>query len=96
MKNNKAKLNKYQKDTPLLSTINCSIGDVSKHLDAKGLCDLFLHIKDKEKHLSNLEKYALKIIKTEAYPQELEWFKKDYKIPQENIEYVLSKLSYAR
>lgn len=82
--------------TPLLLTINCSIGDKTKHLSIKALKDLFLNIKEKEKNLSLIEKYAIEIIKTEAYPQELEWFKQDYNIPQESIDYVLSVEPYAR
>lgn len=82
--------------TPLLLTINCSIGDKTKHLNIETLKDLFLNIKEKENHLSLIEKYAIEIIKTEAYPQELEWFKQDYNIPQESIDYVLSIKPYTK
>lgn len=78
----------------LLCTINCSIGDKSKHFNADDICDLFLHIKEKN-NLDIFEKYAIDIIQTEAMPQELEFFKNHYNIPQENIDYVLSIKPYA-
>ena len=82
---------------PLLITINCSIGDKSRHLSIDGLCDLLLNIKEKENHLSPLEKYAISMLQKEALPQEIEWFERDYPhIPKENIDYALSIKPYAR
>lgn len=63
---------------PLLITINCSIGDKSRHLSIDGLCDLLLNIKEKENHLSPLEKYAISMLQKEALPKEIEWFERDY------------------
>ena len=75
----------------MLITINCSIGDKSRHLSIDGLCDLLLNIKEKENHLSPLEKYAISMLQEEALPQEIEWFERDYPhIPKENIDYALS------
>ena len=81
---------------PLLLTINCSIGDKNRHLSVEGLCDLLLHIKDKENHLTQIERYAITMIKEEALPQEIEWFKQRYNIPQENIDYALSIKPYKK
>lgn len=82
---------------PLLITINCSIGDKSRHLSIDGLCDLLLNIKEKENHLSQIEKYAIETMKRESIPQEFEWFMQDYPhIPKENIDYALSIKPYAK
>ncbi len=81
---------------PLLLTINCSIGDKNRHLSVEGLCDLLLHIKDKENHLTQIERYAITIIQDESLPQEIEWFKQRHNIPQENIDYALSVKPYAK
>ena len=78
----------------LLSTINCSIGNEANHLTIDDLCDLFLNIKEKECKLSTLEKYAICTMQDEALPQEFEFFKQKYNIPQENIDYVLSLKPY--
>ena len=81
----------------MLITINCSIGDKSRHLSIDGLCDLLLNIKEKENHLSPLEKYAISMLQEEALPQEIEWFERDYPhIPKENIDYALSIKPYAK
>lgn len=86
-----------QKLPTLLLTINCSISDKHKHLSLKHLCDLFLHIKDKEKHLSSIEKYAISTMQEESKSQEIEWFKRDYPhIPKENIDYALSIKPYKK
>lgn len=82
---------------PLLITINCSIGNEKRHLSIDGLCDLLLNIKEKENHLSQIERYAISIMQEEALPQEIEWFERDYPhIPKENIDYALSIKPYAR
>lgn len=72
----------------LLFTVNCSISNETKHLKTKDLHHLFLNLKNK-KNLKPIEKYAIRIIQTEAHPQEIEWFQKEFNIPQKNIDYVL-------
>ncbi len=74
----------------LLLTINNSIGNKKKHLTVDDLCQLF----DKKQDLSNLEKYALETIKTEASSEELSWFSKDYHIPLSKIKHALSANFY--
>lgn len=87
--------NKKQKKPTLLLTVNCSISNSSNHLSIQHLCDLFLHIKEKENHLTSIEKYAITTMQEEAKSQEIEWFKQDYPyIPKENIDYVLSIKPY--
>lgn len=59
-----------QAPTMLIATINCSIGDKRNHLDAETIKKL---LQGKEP-ATNLEKYALDVIKTEATQQEIEAF----------------------
>ena len=74
----------------LLLTVNNSIGNKKKHFTVENLCQLF----NKEQDFSNVEKYALDTIKTEASPEELSWFSKDYHIPLSKIKHVLSTNFY--
>ena len=75
-----------QKPLMLLSTVNCSIGDKSKHFTLTKLKNLFY----KKDPLNPYEKYALKTIKKEAFPSELEEFVKYYYIPKTRVEEVLA------
>jgi hypothetical protein len=70
----------------LLLTVNNSIGNKKKHFTIEALCQLF----NKNKDFSNVEKYALDTIKTEATQDEISWFSKDYHIPLSKVKYVLS------
>lgn len=74
----------------LLLTVNNSIGNKKKHFTVEDLCQLF----NKKQNFSNAEKYALDIIKTEASPEELSWFSKDYHISLSKIKHVLSANFY--
>ena len=69
----------------LLLTVNNSIGNKKKHFTVENLCQLF----NKEQDFSSVEKYALDTIKTEASPEELSWFSKDYHIPLSKMKYLL-------
>ena len=77
-----------QKTKPmmLLSTVNCSIGDKSKHFTLTDLKKLFY----KDKNLNPYEKYAINIIKKEALKEEIDEFVKYYKIPNQKIEKVIT------
>lgn len=77
---------KKQPPLMLLATVNCSIGDKNKHLDAKSVKNLLSGAKPK----TVFEKYALDIIKTEASVQEIENFAKYYRIPKKSIMAVLN------
>ena len=66
----------------LMSTINCSIGNKQKHLKL-GQVKKLLVGKEPE---SPVEKYALKIIKTEADKAEIEQFAKYYKLSLGKVE----------
>jgi hypothetical protein len=70
----------------LTATANCSIGDKSKHLTSEQIKNLLLGKKPKDVY----ENYALKIIRTEALPQEIEAFAKVHKIPMSVINKVLN------
>lgn len=70
----------------LLSTINNSIGNKKNHITVQDLCNLF-HGKEV---LSELDKYVIDTIQTEATEEELNNFKKTYHIPNKQIKYVLS------
>ena len=76
--------NKFQ--PMLLLTVNNSIGNKKNHLTIESLCQLF----NKSSNYSNLEKYALDTIKTEATQEELSWFSNDYHIPLLKLKNVLS------
>ncbi len=70
----------------LLSTVNCSIGDKSKHFTLTSLKKLFY----KKTNLNSYEKYALKVIKKEAMKEEIEDFISYYKIPHSRIQKAIS------
>lgn len=70
----------------LLTTINSSIGNKRNHLTVQDLCNLF-HGKEV---LSELDKYVIDTIQTEATKEELNNFKKAYHITTKQLEYVLS------
>ena len=70
----------------LLLTVNNSISNKKKHFTVEDLCQLF----NKEQKFSSVEKYVLDTIKTEASPEELSWFSKDYHIPLSKMKHVLS------
>ena len=70
----------------LLSTINNSIGNKKNHFTVEDLCILF----NEKNTYSDLDKYVIDTIQTEATEDELANFKKTYHIPSEKIEYVLS------
>lgn len=44
----------------------------------------------KTTNLSDIDKYVIDTIQTEATKQEIEWFSQDYHVPMENIKHVLS------
>ena len=69
----------------LLSSVNCSIGDKSKHFTLISLKKLFY----KQDKLNAYEKYALKTIKQEALESEIKDFMTYYKIPQVRVNKVL-------
>jgi len=70
----------------LLSTVNCSIGDKTKHFTLTSLKKLFY----KKEELNLYDKYALKTIKNEAVEVEIEDFATYYKIPMSRINKALS------
>lgn len=72
----------------LLLTANCSISDRTKHLDTQGLCGLFMSVGERE--LSEVEKYIVETIQTEAHPQEIATFQARYNIFQERVDKLLS------
>lgn len=76
--------NKFQ--PMLLLTVNNSIGNKKNHFTIEALCQLF----NKNSNYSNVEKYALDTIKTEATEEEISWFSKDYHIPLSTLKHVLS------
>ncbi len=80
------KTDKKAKPMMLLSTVNCSIGDKSKHFTLTSLKQLFY----KKDALNPYEKYALKTIKQEALDSELQDFATYYKIPGSRVEKVLA------
>lgn len=76
-----------KKDAPamLLATVNCSIGNKNNHLNASVIKELLAG----KSPQSNLEKYALDVMKTEASQQEIENFASFYRIPKKSIKAVL-------
>ncbi|WQT34874.1 hypothetical protein KVD29_07270 [Helicobacter pylori] len=72
----------------LLATANNSIGDKNKHVSLEYLIKLFMD--KKTTNLSDIDKYVIDTIQTEALEQEIEWFSQDYHVPMENIKHVLS------
>lgn len=76
----------------LLLSTNCSISDKSKHISTEELYELFMTLGTRE--LSDIEKYIIETIQSEAHPQEVQSFQTLYKIPQDNIEKLLSYKPY--
>ena len=71
----------------LLSTVNCSIGNIKNHFDGSMLNELFY----KEQIMfSAKDKYAVGIIQHEALRVEIDDFKHFFHIPQKNIDSILS------
>ena len=70
----------------LLSTINNSIGNKKNHFTVEDLCVLF----NEKSTYTDLDKYVIDTIQTEATKDELENFKNTYHIPSNKIKYVLS------
>lgn len=73
------------KPVMLMSTVNCSIGNKSKHL---GIGQIKALLSGKLPQTPT-EKYALKIIKTEATAEEIMYFVDYYKLPKAKVESVL-------
>ena len=76
---------KKVKPVMIVSTVNSSIGDKSKHFSLISLKNIFY----KNDVLTPLEKYAVKTIKKEALPGELEEFAAYYKIPEKRVKETL-------
>lgn len=72
----------------LLLSANCSISDRSKHLSVEELKNLFMSVGSRE--LSEVEKYVVEVIQSEAHLQEIESFRTQYNIPQERVDKLLS------
>jgi len=71
----------------LLSTVNCSIGNIKNHFDSSALAKLFY----KEQSMySAKDKYAVGIIQNEALKVEIDDFKHFFHVPQKNIDSILS------
>lgn len=68
-------------------TVNNSIGNKSKHFTIKSLVQLF---NKKLTDYSNLDKYAVDIIQTEASKAELNNFIKKFYITSDKVDNVLS------
>lgn len=71
----------------LLLTINNSIGNKEKHFTTDSLIKLF---NKKLDEYSNLDKYAVDTIQSEASKTELENFTKKFNISIDKVKYVLS------
>jgi hypothetical protein len=69
----------------LLATVNCSIGNKNNHLTATTIKGLLAG----KSPQSNLEKYAIDVIKAEASQQEIESFANFYRISKKSIKAVL-------
>lgn len=76
----------------LLLSANCSISDRNKHLSVEELKNLFMSVGSRE--LSEVEKYVVEVIQSEAHPQEIKNFQTRYHIPQERIDTLMSYDSY--
>ncbi|TLS71983.1 hypothetical protein FE243_05210 [Aliarcobacter thereius] len=82
-------INEY---TPmLLSTVNNSIGDKNLHFTVDKLLSLF---NKKCSEFTELEKYAVDTIQTEATSYEINSFKNYFHINSKNIDYLLSCKPY--
>ena len=75
----------------LLSTVNNSIGDKNLHFTVDKLLELF---NKKCSEFTELEKYAVDTIQTEATTYEINSFKKYFLINSKNIDYLLSCQPY--
>lgn len=71
----------------LLLTVNNSIGNKSKHFTIDSLLQLF---SKKLEDYSNLDKYAVDTIQTEASQIEIDNFIKKFNISANKMKYVLS------
>lgn len=74
----------------LLATVNNSIGDRNKHMKINELIKLF----DVQEELTNIQKYAIDMIQTEATDQEINFFVNKYNIFQEKLNHILSIKPY--
>ena len=82
-------INEY---TPmLLSTVNNSIGDKNLHFTVDKLLEFF---NKKCSEFTELEKYAVDTIQTEATTYEINSFKNYFHINSKNIDYLLSCQPY--
>lgn len=77
----------------LLLSANASISDKSKHLSVEELQNLFMSVGSRE--LSEVEKYIIEVIQSEAHPQEVKNFQARYHIPQERVDALMSYDPYA-
>jgi len=77
----------------LLHTINNSISDKTKHFNENTLIALF---NKKSTNLTELDKYAIDTIQTEATTQEINNFVKKYNVPTAKLEYILTINPYPR
>jgi len=77
-----------KKPLMLLSTVNCSIGNKEKHYTLTKLKQLFY----KKDELDKYDKYALKTIKKEALPEEIEDFINYYKISPARVSSLMASL----
>lgn len=75
----------------LLSTVNNSIGDKNLHFTVDKLLELF---NKKCSEFTELEKYAVDTIQTEATSYEINSFKSYFHINSKNIDYLLSCQPY--
>jgi len=80
-----SKYTKPSKPMMLLSTVNCSIGDKSKHFTLTSLKNIFY----KKEKLNIYEKYALKTINHEALESEISDFVSYYDIPSARVKKIL-------
>lgn len=77
----------YQFKPMLLLTINNSIGNKSKHFTIASLVELF---EKQYENYTNLDKYAIDTIQTEASKSELMNFVEKFNISPDKVKYVLS------
>lgn len=70
----------------LLLTVNNSIGDKKSHFTSEKLVNLF---DKKDSEFTELDKYAIETIQTEATSQEIIAFKEVFNINSEKIDYLL-------
>ena len=75
----------------LLLTVNNSIGNKSKHFTVNSLIQLF---NKKLEEYTNLDKYAVDTIQTEASKTEFNNFIKKFNISSDKVNYVLSVNPY--